>query len=245
MTIDYDHQATKWHRDEPKHKSDFCGRPETYAIIESLGADQIVLDIGCGEGYFTRKIARIAKHVIGVDLSEEMIKLAIAREQIDTLGIDYRVGNAVDLISIKDSEIDLCVGTYITNYLNQEDLLKFYKEISRVTKSRGKFILLMPHPILELITDFGDAAKYEIDTYDYIKSRGKQFKAKLKTVQGDFFEVGVIHTTLQDHFTAILNAGLKVLNIKEPVFPEEIADQYALFNKIRGKVACMIIIGEK
>jgi SAM-dependent methyltransferase len=237
MTIDYNNQATKWHRNEPKHRSDFCGRPEVYQIVKALGKNKVILDIGCGEGYFTRQIRTIADRIVGLDLSEEMIRLAEKDERIE-----YHIGDAREM-PFEDSAFDLCVGNYITNYFKPDELPKFYKELARVTKD--KFVLLMPHPIFELTTDYGEAIQYEIDEYDYIESRGKLYKAKLKTVQGDTLEVGLFHSTLEDHFKAISSAGLRVNEIREPIFPREIAEKHNVFRKMGGKVACMILVGEK
>lgn len=74
MITDYSHQAERWHRDEPKHDTDFVGRPEVLEIVREIGQGKTILDLGCGEGYFSRKMAGMAKKVIGVDVSEEMIQ---------------------------------------------------------------------------------------------------------------------------------------------------------------------------
>jgi len=245
MTVDYNHQATKWHRDSSGPYGDFCGRPEIFNIIKTLGKEKTILDVGCGEGYFSRKIADISNHVVGVDLSREMIYLAVEREKQEKRGIKYHIGNAKDMSFLTDSTFDLCVGNYIANYFKPDELPQFYKELGRVIKDNGRFVLLMTHPVFELITDYGEAMQYEIDEYDYIKSRGKLFKAQLRTVQGNVLETGLYHSTLEDHFDAIAHAGLKVNKIKEPVFPQELSEKYPIFSKMGGKVVCMILVGEK
>ena len=245
MTIDYERQAIKWHRDEPKHNSDFCGRPEVFELAKVLSKGKEVLDAGCGEGYFSRKLADIAKSVTGVDLSEEMIRIAIEKETQEKKGIQYHVGDVRNMYFLDNSSFDLCVGNYITNYLKPEELQQFYQELARVSKENGQFVLLMPHPVLELITDYGDARNYQVEEYDYIGSRGKLFKATLGTIQGDTFEAGLFHSTLEDHLNTISSAGLRINRIIEPIFPQEIAEKYPIFNKMGGKVTGMIIVGEK
>jgi toxoflavin synthase len=55
-----------------------------------------VIDIACGEGFYTRMIRqRGAAKVTGVDLSEKMIGLARASEAQEPLGIDYIVGDGL------------------------------------------------------------------------------------------------------------------------------------------------------
>ncbi len=48
------------------------------AIIKTLSAEQElgeVIEFGCGTGYFTKVIAKNAKHVIATDLSDEMVEM--------------------------------------------------------------------------------------------------------------------------------------------------------------------------
>ena len=239
----YGGQAAEWHRDEPKHHSDFCGRPEVFELFRELGQGKTVLDLGCGEGYFARQMAPVASRVVGVDRSKGMVGLAVEREQQEPQGIDYLFGD-VRALPFTDSTFDLCVGNYVTNYLHPEELEGFYNEIARVSKPGAPFILLMPHPFFELTSDFGEAIQTPADDFDYIRDRGKYFHTTLKTVQGGTFEVGIIHSTLEDHSAAISAARLTA-QIKELVFPEEIAKKYSVFAKLGGKVASMVLVGEK
>lgn len=245
MGVDYDHQANLWHRDQPRHHSDFCGRPEAFEIASRLGRSKMVLDLGCGEGYISRKLARIARHVVGVDSSSEMIHLALQQEARDHAGIEYNHADVRHMPFLRHNTFDLCVGNYITNYLRPDELPGFYREMARVTKHNGHFVLLMPHPLFELSLDYGVAIDFGKKKFDYIRSRGDFFPAKLATVDGKFFEVGVYHSRLEDHFSAISRATLSVTEIKEPVFPQEVADRHPIFAKMAGKVACMILVGKK
>ncbi len=247
MTIDYDSQAAKWCRDEPKHHSDFCGRPEVLELCGSLCGGKAVLDVGCGEGYFARQLASIAGHVVGVDRSKMMVEHAVGMERQRKMGITYIVGDAKRM-PLRDGTFDVCVGNYVTNYVPPAELPAFYQELARVTNKRGRLVVLMPHPLLELSTDYGDAIRYvadEIDGYDYVKSRGKFFRVTLGTVGGDTLEAGYYHSTLEDHIGALSSAGWKLTDLREPVFPEEIAATHAVFERMAGKVCCMILVGEK
>jgi len=48
-----------------------------------------VLDIGCGQGYFSRLLAEAGAHVVGVDISQRQIAHARRREAERPLGIQY------------------------------------------------------------------------------------------------------------------------------------------------------------
>lgn len=55
------------------------GRPIQQAILERLSEERnlgVVIEFGCGTGYFTKAIVKNAKHVIATDLSDEMLEEA-------------------------------------------------------------------------------------------------------------------------------------------------------------------------
>jgi len=55
------------------------GRPIQQAILKRLSKERnlgVVIEFGCGTGYFTKAIAKNAKHVIATDLSDEMLEEA-------------------------------------------------------------------------------------------------------------------------------------------------------------------------
>jgi 2-polyprenyl-3-methyl-5-hydroxy-6-metoxy-1,4-benzoquinol methylase len=67
--------------------------PALLAAAEPLGG-RMVLDIGCGQGYFSRLLAKRGGRVIAIDVSGELIALATSREQREQLGIEYRLRSA-------------------------------------------------------------------------------------------------------------------------------------------------------
>lgn len=58
------------------------GKDIQQTIIERLSKERNigeVIEFGCGTGYFTKVIAKNARHVIATDLSEEMLEVARAQ----------------------------------------------------------------------------------------------------------------------------------------------------------------------
>ncbi len=51
---------------------------------------QRVLDLGCGQGYFSRQLASSGAQVLAVDIAPKLLALAEARETRDPLGVEYR-----------------------------------------------------------------------------------------------------------------------------------------------------------
>jgi len=61
-------------------------------FVDNVSHNDIVLDLGCGNGVLTFDLAKKTKKVIGIDVNPEKIKLA--KENFSAPNIDYLVGDA-------------------------------------------------------------------------------------------------------------------------------------------------------
>jgi len=105
-----------------------------------------VLDLACGEGFYTRFIKqRGAARVVGVDLSAGMIALARWEEECYRLGIDYLVHDVKDLAL--DETFDVVVAAYLLNYAQTADeLLAMCVAITRHLQPGGRFVTVNNNP---------------------------------------------------------------------------------------------------
>ena len=85
-----------------------------------------VLDIGCGTGILTKKIAKMVKNVIGLDISEKMIKYA---EKVPN--IEYIVEDARTLSFDNDSFDKVVSFTVIQDLRNWDKVLKEMKRVAK------------------------------------------------------------------------------------------------------------------
>ena len=96
MTTNYDPIAEQYARAKQQPWRAYI---EAFTLMRLIGdpTGKRVIDIACGDGFYTRMIRqRGAANVTGVDLSEKMIGLARASEAQQQLGIDYIVGDGRD-----------------------------------------------------------------------------------------------------------------------------------------------------
>ena len=102
-----------------------------YTLQRLLGdiSGKSVLDLACGEGLYTRQLKLMgASHTVGVDASEEMIKLARKQEAQAPLGIEYILSDAQDLGKI--GEFDVVIAVYLFHYSpTKEQLLKMCQTV--------------------------------------------------------------------------------------------------------------------
>lgn len=107
--------------------------------IGALQGNETVLDAGCGAGHTALAFARVARSVVAVDLSAEMLGVAqsLAHER-GLENVTFRHGD-VEALPAVDGEFDVVVSRYSAHHWPhpQEAL----REIRRVLKPGGRFIL--------------------------------------------------------------------------------------------------------
>lgn len=114
------------------------------ARLINFKKNETVLDIACGQGFFTREFAKLGANVIGVDLSKELIDIALKRSS----QIKYYAGSAENLPFIKNAVIDKI--TLILALQNIENISGVFSECNRVLKPNGKVYLVLNHPCFRI-----------------------------------------------------------------------------------------------
>jgi len=74
-----------------------------------------ILDVACGDGLYTRKLKRMgAARILGVDLSEQMIEKARAKEASEPIGVEYKVADVASIGRL--GAFDLVTAIYLLHY---------------------------------------------------------------------------------------------------------------------------------
>lgn len=93
----------------------------------------LIADLGCGDGYGSRKLNQTGYEVIGIDLSNKMVEFA---KKFETERLTFKQGDLANL-PFKNGELDAVIA--INSLEWTEDPCRVLKEIKRVLKSSGKF----------------------------------------------------------------------------------------------------------
>lgn len=97
-------------------------------------AGEEILDLGCGDGQLTRRIAATGARVTGVDASPEMLVAARSR------GIDAREASAESL-PFADGSFDAVFSNAVLHWVRGQDAMM--AEVRRVLKPNGRFVAEM------------------------------------------------------------------------------------------------------
>lgn len=120
---------------------------EVAFLLEELALPKgaALLDVGCGTGRHSVRLAATGLDVTGIDLSEHMLAKARGKAEAQGLAIDFQQCNAADLDfdSRFDAAICLCEGALCLLGQDDDPLardLTILKNIHRALKPGGRFL---------------------------------------------------------------------------------------------------------
>ncbi len=123
-------------------------------VLGSINGKKI-FEIGTGNGYFARKLAKKGARVIGTDISPIFISYAKTEENKNPLGISYLVKDATRLSGIKSNSFDIVLANMC--FIDIPDTEKAIAECSRILKKGGRLVFSLTHPVF---SDFGQSLDF-------------------------------------------------------------------------------------
>jgi ubiquinone/menaquinone biosynthesis C-methylase UbiE len=109
-----------------------------------LGSEKTVLDIGCGIGRLEAVLAAEVGHIVGTDVSPEMIRIAQER-CAKQKNVEFRLTSGMDLAQFADALFDCVLAVDALPYLviAGTDLAeRHFTEAARVLKPGGELVIL-------------------------------------------------------------------------------------------------------
>jgi ubiquinone/menaquinone biosynthesis C-methylase UbiE len=169
-----------------------------------------VIDLGCGEGRFSRMLAARGATVVGVDLQPAFIEYANARKGPNE---SYVVGDMERLDGIGDGTFDLAIS-YIT-LVDVPDMHAAISAAARVVSPGGRFIVCNSSPMATAALtgpwerdEDGRKLHYRLDDYTNEGPRSAQLWPGGNVTN--------FHRMLSTTVNAFIGAGFAVEAIYEP-----------------------------
>ncbi len=150
-----------------------CGDPITLA---SLQPGQTVLDLGSGGGIdcfmAARKVGETG-HVIGVDMTAEMLEKARANQaRMGFKNVEFRLGE-IEHLPVADGTVDVIISNCVVNL--SPDKPQVFREAYRVLKPGGKLALSdivtdgpLPQEIKDSLSAWAGCVAGALDIKEYI-----------------------------------------------------------------------------
>jgi ubiquinone/menaquinone biosynthesis C-methylase UbiE len=120
------------------------------AEVVRRATGKTVLEYGCGKGTNSFELSKVARHVVGIDISEVAIEQAKERrERLGAANTEFHVMDAENL-TFPDASFDLVVGRAIVHHLNVE---RCCATVARVLRTDGMAMFQEPlghNPLINL-----------------------------------------------------------------------------------------------
>lgn len=111
---------------------------------------ETVLDIACGNGIFSRRLAELGAQVVASDFSPKLIDLARARTPDHTDKIEYHVIDATDeaqLLALAGENARQFDAAVCNNALMDMPAIEpLFRALAKLLKPNGRFVFSIMHP---------------------------------------------------------------------------------------------------
>jgi 2-polyprenyl-3-methyl-5-hydroxy-6-metoxy-1,4-benzoquinol methylase len=187
-----------------------------------------VLDIACGNGLTSRRLAGVGASVVALDFSEQLI--ALAKENPRAGEIDYRVVDATDydaLLRLGEARFDAALCNMAL--MDLAEIEPVMKALARLLRPGGSFVFSVLHPCFNNpaaipMAELEDREGAFETTYSVKVSR---YLTPYKQTGAAMHGQPVPHPYFHRSFSALLGAGLSagfVLDgLEECAFPASYA----------------------
>lgn len=116
-----------------------------YLLAKSWATGGEVLDFGCGTGYGTAMLARVASSAVGVDIDESALDWARHNHRWPNLRFER---NSDFGRSLEEKSFDLITCFEMIEHVNAEDQIKTLEGLARALKEDGVLLISTPNPAI-------------------------------------------------------------------------------------------------
>ena len=211
---------------------DYLNTPAFFNILPDIHG-LYGIDIGCGEGFNTRLLARRGAMMEAVDISENFIAKAMEEENADPLHIHYQVASAIEL-PFENIKFDFATAFMVL--MDIPETGQVFKEAFRVLKPGGFLQFSISHPCFDashrksLKNPMGKT--YAIEVGDYFKNKNGDIDEWIFSAAPAHLKHGLrkfktpkFTRTLTQWMDAIMGAGFVIEQLNEPYPGDETVRQ--------------------
>lgn len=181
--------------------------------VMAIKKGEKVLDLACGQGFFTRAFHKEGAVATGVDLGKQLVLIAKKESPKD---IQYVAHSAEDLSIFQDGSFEKI--SIVLAIQNIEAPHKVFKECARVLVPGGKLFVVLNHPAFRIPKasswGYDDVAKSQYRRIDSYMSESKVEIEMNPSKKGGATTVS-FHRPLQYYFKTLANNGFVVARLEE------------------------------
>ncbi|MPZ15003.1 MAG: methyltransferase domain-containing protein [Chloroflexi bacterium] len=188
-----------------------------------LQPGELVLDVACGNGQFSRRLAALGARVVAFDLSEAFIRRAGFRSEQYRDAIEYLVLDATEREALRGlgrARFDAAVSCMAL--MDIRDLDPLFAALRELLKPRGRFVFSVNHPAFatphaKRLTEFDDTTGEEAYSWkirDYITPQAHEGVGIVGQPRPQTYFHRPLHLLLESAF----HNGFVLDGLEEPVY---------------------------
>lgn len=201
--------------------------PATERLLAVMPGE-LVLDVACGNGLTSRRLAAMGAEVVAFDFAEELIERARARTTEHGGRIAYHVVDATDetaLLALGEGQFDAALCQMAL--FDMAEIRPLMRALARLLRPGGRFVFSVIHPCFNSpgmthMAEMEDrdgvlVTVYSVKVFGYmtpIASRGA-------AIAGQPMPQFYFHRPLEDLLGAALDVGFVLDGLEERAFPPE------------------------
>ena len=180
-----------------------------------------IVDVGSGNGYLCRKLAKAGASMTGVELSDRFLEIAKTYEAQESHGISYYHGSVSKMGFLPTAQFDKAVSNYVLmDVLDYETAIQ---EVFRLLRPGGLFVAVISHPCFGSgpagwVKPALDSPRREDRTGFWTDSYF--YRGPMVCQWGDLSPFISFHRPLGDYWKAFTKAGFVVDAFEEPCITE-------------------------
>lgn len=183
---------------ETKPHNAYYDRPAVFGLLPDL-TDKRILDAGCGTGIYAREmLARGAAYILGVDVSEEMLKLNRERNaaHVEAGRLELREADLAQPIDFAaDTSFDVVAAPLMLDYIR--DWRVTMREFYRVLRPNGVLVFSCGHPFNDYLLlkseQYFDTEYFEVPWSGYSEPViMKGYRRSLSEIINPLLEAGFV-----------------------------------------------------
>jgi ubiquinone/menaquinone biosynthesis C-methylase UbiE len=198
-------------------------------ISQMIGdvADKRVLDAGCGNGYWTRRLARRAKAVVGIDSAVELVKIARAKDNPDN--VRYEILDLTGELNLEDETFDLILCSMVLHYVPSIGCT--VAQFKRLLAHNGDVVICVQHPVYQYHYRAQALAGQRSSVFPQTVSYFQQASLAQVTMFGKM-EVLTYNRTIEDYVTTFTSHGFVLTDLREPQFSEALLEAIPRYREV-------------
>jgi 2-polyprenyl-3-methyl-5-hydroxy-6-metoxy-1,4-benzoquinol methylase len=189
---------------------------------------QMILDVACGNGNYSRQLGRRGVRVVACDFAENFLACARQRTSPEDGDIEYRRIDATsmaELLTLGEGRFDSAVCSMAMMDMIVIDPLM--DALAELLKPNGRFVFSLPHPCFSTnemrmtadleIRQGRTEQVFGVEIRKYLTQEAGRSQGIINQPEPHYF----FHRPLSAIFAACFSGGFVIDGLEEPAFPPE------------------------